>query len=146
METEISQVMGSDVRLEPLAGTRTGLATVESRLVKLGEQPKPSARQINDAIATLASLRTRQEQLVGAGAGKEVGGEIGEGDVVLGYDLTLRAQGADPFRVKGRQVLHGILTRYGRPDAAHDMETALLGIVRPLKTHALKLVAGVVMS
>lgn len=111
------------------------MATMETRLVVLGEKPKPSQREINWAIATLASLDT--------GSKWPTGDELGEGDAILEYDLSLRSPGADPFRVKGRQVMHGILSEQGLPDAAPEVEAALLSMMRPLKTRALELVAGV---
>ena len=136
MGTSTAQVTGSELGSEPLAGMRIAWATMETRLVVLGGKPKPSPREINEAIATLASLHARSNGPV------EAGDEAGEGDVILDFDLSLRSQGADPFRVKGKQVLHGILTEYGLPDAAHEIGTALLNMVRPIKTRAQELVTG----
>lgn len=107
------------------------LSTTESKWITPGAPVPPSPNDIRKAIETLAAAQLQGEQPVLEGTA---------GDVFLLYDLCVRAHGRRPYRVKGQIALHAILTDTGMPDAPSEIEKALQGMIRPLRTYGLSLV------
>ncbi len=86
------------------------------------QDPEPSPEQIAEAIATLSRIqRCLPEDPT-----------VDDEDLVIQYQITVRAGGAHPYKIEGSQTLHGALsgTLAGAPE---EFDAACQMLLLPLR-------------